>query len=91
MSETWRTERMYIQTDNGTFLARAFSLEDAATIVMEHNAMPIMLKACKEALEVLEDIHAEDVADAMPAVQMGKTPIMEQLRAAIALAEKGDA
>ena len=80
MSETWHTERMYIQTENGTFVAQAFSLEDAAAIVREHNAFPVMLAALKAALALVK--HGADSARLHNAVDI--------LEAAIAKAEGGE-
>jgi len=54
MSEIWHAERMYIQaiqTDNGTFVAQAFSLDDAAAIAREHNAHGAMLDALKAVVQ----------------------------------------
>jgi hypothetical protein len=80
MSDKWHSDGMYILEDR-TFVAQAFSLDDAEAIVREHNAHDVMLAACKEALEYIEDPWARQEID------WGLT---EQLEAAIALAEGGE-
>ncbi|MFA5053516.1 MAG: hypothetical protein WC565_05635 [Parcubacteria group bacterium] len=74
MSETWHAERMYIVTENGTFVGQAFSLDDATAIVREHNAHDALLVAAKVAYQGWRD--GGDVWGAM-----------QQLKAAIAQVE----
>jgi hypothetical protein len=85
MSEIWHTERMYIETEDGTFVAQAFSLEDAAAIVREHNAHGVMLDALKAALEWVVLYW-----QLSPALTGSEPDLADQLRAAIALAEGGE-
>jgi len=85
MSEIWHAERMHIVTENDTFLAQAFSLEDAGAIVREHNAHGVMLDALKAALEWVVLYW-----QLSPALTGSEPDLADQLRAAIALAEGGE-
>lgn len=51
--EVWHRKGLFILTENDTFLARGFSIQDTADIVREHNAFGDLLAACKAAREIL--------------------------------------
>lgn len=82
MSDKWHSDGMYILEDR-TFVAQAFSLDDAEAIVREHNAHDVMLAACKGALSTMRRHDAWRMSE----TEIDAIGIVE---AAIAKAEGGE-
>jgi hypothetical protein len=82
MNDEWHSDGMYV-LGGRTFVAQAFSLDDAEAIVREHNAHDVMLAACKAALSTMRRHDAWRMSE----TEIDAIGIVE---AAIAKAEGGE-